>query len=152
MKVINYIPGKKTPLLIFCEERLDEKNLSISPQNYKVRKQRYEKRLFKMVQYAKNDNVCRNILILDYFGEKTRQNCGQCDVCRKEVIEGLSNFELNEIRQIFIKNLSEKKMLTEELINFSYFDHEKNMKTLRIMLDSEEIAYDLNHMLMLNQK
>jgi len=43
--IIRYIPGKKTPLVIFTEERLERKALFISPENYLYVKEKYQARL-----------------------------------------------------------------------------------------------------------
>ena len=42
------------------------------------------KRLQDMIFYASQTEICREKLILRYFGEKPSSNCGQCDVCQKE--------------------------------------------------------------------
>mgnify|MGYP000865017149 CR=1 FL=1 len=39
------------------------------------------KRLQDMIYYATQDEVCREKLILRYFGEKPKENCGNCDQC-----------------------------------------------------------------------
>ena len=50
--IIRYIPGKKSALVIFNEERLVRKALYISPDNYLLVKERYEARLKSMIEYA----------------------------------------------------------------------------------------------------
>ncbi len=40
------------------------------------------KRLQDMIFYATQTEVCREKLILRYFGEKPKENCGKCDVCQ----------------------------------------------------------------------
>ncbi|MAU15727.1 MAG: recombinase RecQ [Muricauda sp.] len=38
-----------------------------------------------MLGYISNKKVCRSIYLLNYFGEKTTEKCGTCDICtRKE--------------------------------------------------------------------
>ena len=148
-KIIKYIPQKKTPLVIFHEERLDNKNLKFSTENYKERKQQYEDRLQSIINYVKDNNTCRNTLILDYFGETTEMDCGKCDNCRKEIVEGISNYEYTKIKNHILKYLNEKKLKTEELQNLLNFNNEKFLKALRILLDYEIISYDDNYNLIL---
>jgi ATP-dependent DNA helicase RecQ len=66
--IIRYIPGKKSPLVIFTEERLDRKSLFISPENYLYVKEKYIFRLEKMIEYVVSNNRCRSAVLLDYFG------------------------------------------------------------------------------------
>lgn len=42
------------------------------------------KRLQDMIYYTSQTEICREKLILRYFGEKPQQNCGKCDVCKRE--------------------------------------------------------------------
>ena len=34
-----------------------------------------------MLRYAQTSDRCRNRMLLEYFGEKSSTDCGQCDVC-----------------------------------------------------------------------
>ena len=52
MGMIRYIPQKKTPVIIFTEERLDVKSLHISKEHYLDRKKEYIDRLDTLMEYA----------------------------------------------------------------------------------------------------
>ena len=80
-QIIHYIPRKEIPLITFLEERLDDRNLLISPELYNFRKVRYEKRIREMLRYASSKNFCRNQFLLSYFGQMEVPRCGRCDVC-----------------------------------------------------------------------
>lgn len=82
MKVINYIPKKQNPVITLLEERLDERNIHISAERYKFRKERYLERTRELLAYAQTDRKCRSQFLLAYFGELNTGRCGQCDVCR----------------------------------------------------------------------
>ena len=79
--ISHYIPRKKTPYIIYTRERLDMDRVSIPASVYEERKERYEKRIGAMVEYADSDYACRSRMLLRYFGEKNDCNCEQCDVC-----------------------------------------------------------------------
>ena len=80
-RIVDYIPRKKTPYIIYTRERLDLRFLHIPPIVYEERKARYEARIKAMEEYVTTENVCRSRMLLHYFGEKNEHNCGQCDVC-----------------------------------------------------------------------
>lgn len=79
--IIDYIPHKKTPYIIFTRNREETNDIFIPESVYEERKKRYEERINAMIEYVTNDNVCRSRMLLRYFGEKNEHNCGQCDVC-----------------------------------------------------------------------
>ena len=37
-----------------------------------------------MLEYVTDENTCRSVMLLDYFGQKAENNCGICDVCLKD--------------------------------------------------------------------
>lgn len=81
LRIVSYIPRKKTPYIIYTRERIEAQLIHISPEIYEERKARYETRINAMLQYVTNDTLCRSRMLLDYFGEKNEHNCGQCDTC-----------------------------------------------------------------------
>lgn len=81
LRIVSYIPRKKTPYIIYTRERVEKQFILLTPAVYEERKQRYEKRIAAMLDYVTNDTVCRSRILLRYFGEKNEHSCGQCDTC-----------------------------------------------------------------------
>ncbi len=146
LNIIRYIPGKKTALVIFTDERLERKALMISPDNYQHVKDKHIIRLNKMIDYADYNTRCRSVMLLDYFGEES-DRCGICDVCRKRNELDLSKYEfdliLDEIKEI----LSGQKYDTQELVSKIDHPEEKVVKVLRWLLDHKKIIMDDKHIL-----
>lgn len=83
-RIINYIPRKKTPFLIYTRERI-ERNLLVIPKTvYEDRKDSYTKRINAMLDYVLDQEHCRSRQLLHYFGETNETNCMQCDICIKK--------------------------------------------------------------------
>ena len=83
-KILSYIPQKRTPFIIFTEERLDEKSLIIAPETYDLLKEHYTERVNAVIKYCINDQTCRSRQLTAYFGEDGGKDCGCCDVCRSK--------------------------------------------------------------------
>ena len=81
LRIVSYIPRKKTPYVIYTRERMDIGQMRITPVVYEERKARYERRIQAMVDYVEESHICRSRILLRYFGEKNEHNCGQCDTC-----------------------------------------------------------------------
>ncbi len=141
LNIIRYIPGKKTALVIFTEERLERKALIISPQNYLHVKEKYEIRLGKILEYADTDNRCRSVILLEYFGEET-DRCGKCDVCRERNELDLSKYEFDLILDEIKSVLSGKNTHSQELVNMIGYPEDKVIKVLRWLLDHKKIIKD----------
>jgi ATP-dependent DNA helicase RecQ len=139
--IIRYIPGKKTPLVIFTEERLDRKDLFISPENYLHVKEKYIQRLDKMIEYAEANNRCRSVILLDYFGEDS-DRCGICDVCRERNELDLSKYEFDLILEEIKTVLTQEKPDMEQLVKRISFPEDKVIKVIRWLLDHNKIIKD----------
>ena len=75
-RIVDYIPRKKTPYIIYTRERLELRFLHIPPSVYEERKARYEARIKAMEEYVTTENICRSRMLLRYFGEKTNTTAG----------------------------------------------------------------------------
>ncbi len=149
LNIIRYIPGKKTALVIFTEERLVRKALMISPENYLHVKEKYEIRLNRILEYADSDNHCRSVFLLDYFGEEA-DRCGLCDVCRERNELDLSKYEFDLILEELKAILGEKNPDAEELVKLIDYPEDKVIKVTRWLLDHNKIVQDIDHRLKWN--
>lgn len=137
-RILNYVPRKKTPYIIFRERRMDSKYVIISKEVYEVRKQRYEQRIQSMLQYVTSGDTCRSRILLSYFGEQSAKECDVCDVCKqKQREETPAQFVLlqEEIRE----KLSETPLFISQLVAILSHDSEKTLPVIRQMLDSGEL-------------
>lgn len=149
MNIIRYIPGKKTALVIFTEERLVRKALMISPDNYLHVKEKYSARLEKIIDYAESKNRCRSVILLDYFGEES-DRCGICDVCRERNELDLSKYEFDLILEEIKGILAGRNPDSQELVGMISYPEEKVIKVVRWLLDHNKIIPDKDHKLSWN--
>lgn len=136
-KIIDYIPQKTTPYIIFLEERLNPKSFKISKENYDFLRNNYIKRIEAVVDYVQRTDKCRSRLLLEYFGEKDAPDCGRCDVCHKKNI--LKKNEKKQIHKLILKLLEEKNLSVKELCEITA-KKEKDVKmVVKWLLDNKKI-------------
>ncbi len=87
MRVIDYIPQSRSPLIFVNNERLTPDNLKISKKYYEERKENFGKRLRAVIDYVshlvdKENPPCRSRRLLKYFGQAESSDCGVCDICK----------------------------------------------------------------------
>lgn len=143
-RILHYIPGKKTPYIIYTRERQEADRLVFTKEVYEDRKKSFIHRIEAMTEYAETDDKCRSRMLLLYFGEKNEHNCGQCDVCLSSHSSGIRQGMFNEISRAIEEALKDKKMTTSELMeHISSYEKENVAKALSYLL-SEEIIYQKN--------
>jgi len=135
MGVIRYLPQKKTPVIIYTEERLDVKTLHISKEHYLDRKKQYSARLEAILDYASGKHRCRSLYLLAYFGEKGKRRCGHCDVCMQESELDLPKFEFDYIEEKIRKALENQSLLLDDLVRELGGSEDKNIRVIRYLLD-----------------
>ena len=79
--LISFIPRKQVPYIRYCQRREDAEHIVLPVNIYEERKEQYTIRIHAILEYAKAIDRCRSRMLLEYFGEKSSTNCGQCDVC-----------------------------------------------------------------------
>ena len=99
MKIIDYIPRRKNSVITYLCGRIDEKHLTISAANYKVRKQIKEEHVAAVIRYAESVDRCRSIMLLEYFGEKNAKPCGRCDYCIRHKEQEISNTDWEKVKE-----------------------------------------------------
>lgn len=140
--ILHYIPGKKTPYIIYTRERQDTNRIVLNKEVYEDRKKSYEKRIQAMLEYAESNDQCRSRMLLHYFGENNEHNCGQCDVCLEKHTSGLKKGEYEDIASD-IKNLLNRHPHTpQEVIHALSVPEEKILNVLTYLLSEERIKQE----------
>jgi ATP-dependent DNA helicase RecQ len=144
--IIHFIPGKKSPLVIFTEERLGRSHLRISPEIYLKVKENYIERVEKITEYADSKTRCRPAFLTGYFGEETGR-CGLCDTCQERNELELSKYEFDIIIDKIKELVGENPLRPEELEAQMELPREKSIRVIRWLLDHEKLVYDEDHRL-----
>lgn len=145
-RIIEYIPFKKTPFIIYKQPRISIKYLVIPQSVYEVRKAKFEKRIMGITDYAERKDICRSRMLLTYFGEKKSSDCGQCDVCLAKSDTGINNYKFNDITDQIEILIREKDYSIEELINeISRYKEEDIINVIRFHLDQESFLIEDDH-------
>ncbi len=148
-RILHYIPGKKTPYIIYTRERQEADRLIFTKEVYEDRKESFIRRIEAMTEYAETEDKCRSRMLLLYFGEKNEHNCGQCDVCLSSHSSGIKQGVFDEISRAIEEALKKKDMTTSALMEkLESYDKENVTKVLSYLL-AEEIIHQKNGMLSL---
>ncbi|MDH6354273.1 ATP-dependent DNA helicase RecQ [Dysgonomonas sp. PH5-45] len=139
--IIDYIPHKKTPFIIYTQPRVDRHYLSIGQAVYEKRKERFEKRITAMTDYVTRNDICRSRMLLIYFGENNAKDCGQCDVCKTKNTSGLTNYLYNRIRnEVEMLLQTGRAMPVDEVVaTIQQFKPKDVVRVVRFLADGGEL-------------
>lgn len=145
--ILHYIPGKKTPYIIYTRERQETDRIYLSKEVYEERKESYRRRIEAMIEYAESENKCRSRMLLHYFGEKNEHNCGQCDVCLQHHHSGLKQSQFDEISRQVLSLVKTESLSLQQLKSRMDVPEEQLTKVVSYLM-SEEIIRQENGQLL----
>ena len=139
-RIVDYIPHKKTPYIIYTRERLELRYLHIPASVYEERKARYEARIKAMEEYVTSESVCRSRMLLRYFGEKNEHNCKQCDVClNRHETDCLPEDSFREMRKQILELLTQKSLPPAGIANAIEAEREDISRVIQYLLEEGEL-------------
>ncbi len=141
--ILIYIKGKPQPQLTFLTERIEAKDIYISNEHYRIRKESAKRRLDAVINYITSKTKCRNSLLLEYFGETETKRCGRCDVCIERNKIELSELAFDNILNQIKPHLVKKPCAVNELVDMIEGVSEDNIiKVIQWLLDNDKLIYN----------
>jgi ATP-dependent DNA helicase RecQ len=137
-ELVDYQARRQASSITFEQARVESRHLRISPEHLQQRYQQLEKRIEAVIRYTEEDQTCRSLQLLQYFGEKDAPACGRCDVCRrrKQAAQGPA---FAETRKVIYQTLQEEAPLQLEEALERWRPQRKAEQTLRWMVDEGEV-------------
>ncbi len=142
-EILKYQRKRNKPQIIFLTERLDGKDIYLSPEHYRDRIQASQSRLDAVINFLNNTGLCRSRQLLKYFGETISQRCGKCDVCIEQNKLEISNLEFDKLQSKIEELLKEYPRSIKEIADkFTATSEDKIIKVVQWLLDNRQICYN----------
>lgn len=140
LKIIDYIPGDDKPYIVFHQPRVPASYLHIGREAYEDRKAAYAAKVGRMTGYIEEENQCRQLYLIEYFGQREKQPCGICDRClvqkKKKRISGGRSMDLR-----ILGVLEERDMYLKELLYLFGEERDEVTARIRFLLETGKIFY-----------
>jgi ATP-dependent DNA helicase RecQ len=139
--LISYLQQTDRPQLQYIKPRADNRTLFINHKYMEERKEITGLQVEAVIRYAESA-VCRNRILLEYFGEPEAKKCGVCDVCLEEKREknhsSMTDLITSEILEILSVHLS----LDELVTGIKSGTEKERIEIIRYLLDAGKIKTD----------
>ncbi len=139
-KVIHYIPQRDTPVITYLQRREEIRYIVLPPEVYQNRKDQYRERVDAVIDYATSNHICRSKLLLSYFGQKSSEHCGVCDVCIQRRKTELADKEFDAIMHKLKNRLLKQPLPADQLVMMPDVDSDKVWKVLAWLEDVEMVG------------
>jgi len=138
-KIIIYKKANTDSQLKFLVPREDNFIINRISRNIENKNKAKIKKADTIIEYILNDKICRNIQLLEYFGENNIEKCNICDVCISQKKHNQKiNFEEISYRIITLFSTM-KKLRADEIIYQLPYDKKYIIKTLQLMVEKNTL-------------
>ena len=130
--------GSHTDLEItFLVPREDDSTINVFAPKLKDLQNLKADKLNTMLNYVQNNQKCRNIQLLKYFGEVKKDSCGKCDVCVDNLDKGPSIF--TDMVHDILDALEQSRKTSRQLIKDLPYEEKEILLMLQRLLEEEQI-------------
>jgi ATP-dependent DNA helicase RecQ len=140
--IIEYQAKNNDASLLFNEIREDERTINRVAKYLERQNQLKKEQLQSVIHYINEKQICKNRLILDYFGEKTATDCGICSYCigKKKKVKNTSS-----LAATILSVLQTEELNSREIQERTQTDTETVIEILQQLLEQEQIVIKANN-------
>jgi len=140
--IIEYQAKNNDASLLFNEIREDERTINRVAKYLERQNQLKKEQLQSVIHYINEKQICKNRLILDYFGEKTATDCGICSYCisKKKKVKNTSS-----LAATILSLLQTEELNSREIQERTQTDTETVIELLQQLLEQEQIVIKANN-------
>jgi ATP-dependent DNA helicase RecQ len=138
--IVDYLPRKNSPQIIFNSERMNPNDIALSKTFYRQRKKEAFSMLESIISFASSESECRSRMLVSYFGEKKSENCEVCDVClkrRRKEIDEKKSIEIE--KQIFDILAKDSFSITDIVAKMNQYKENNVIAILRWLIEEGRV-------------
>jgi len=140
-RIAEYVNNTSDLEITFLVPREDDHTINLFAKKIKDFNQVKQNNMAAMLGYVSNKKLCRSIYLLNYFGEKTAEKCGTCDICtKKKVVASPHDLEKRVMELLEIRPHTSRQL--EKAIGAK---EKELLKTLERLLEDERVSLNLKN-------
>lgn len=131
-------------ILFFLVPREDDRTINVISREIEAQNKKKRSQINSMLTYVENNQICRSIQLVSYFGEKLTEKCGICSVCLSQPI-GIKEMDLRKLVKTILELLKDGELSSREISETLDQSEEAIIKALKILTDQEFIKISIRN-------
>ena len=127
--------------ITFLTPREDDKTINVIAKEVVSHNDKKKQQVQQLLNYVENNNTCRSIQLVSYFGETTAEPCGICSVCMTTK-EKFSKRELLKSSELILLELESGPKTSREILKNIDQRDALVLKTIALLLGNKTICLD----------
>ena len=140
--IIEYHSKNNDASILFNEIREDERNINRVAKYLERQNQLKKEQLQSVIHYIKENQTCKNQLILAYFGEKSTADCGICSYC---ISKKKKTTNTKSLATSILTLLQSEELTSREIQEKTQTDTASVIEVLQQLLEQEQIVIKTNN-------
>ncbi|TYB74361.1 RecQ family ATP-dependent DNA helicase [Bizionia myxarmorum] len=151
-EIISLQISKTDAQVTFLDPREDEKTINRITHIINQQNDLKHKQVSDVLKYISNNDVCKSVQLLTYFGEKDATDCGICSVCIAQKTKKKASADFKSIKNAIIMKLEETDCSSRTLAETLGYSDEEIHNAIQLLLEHQIIAltatntYKLSHL------
>ncbi|MBZ4037668.1 RecQ family ATP-dependent DNA helicase [Flavobacterium sp. 17A] len=141
-EIIEYKSKNNDATILFNEVREDDHTINRVSKYLEKQNLVKKEQLLSVLHYIKDTKSCKNRLVLDYFGEETKENCGICSYC---ITQKGKITEADSIADKILSLLKTASLTSREIENQIKMDTKDIISVLQELLENNHITIQANN-------
>ena len=141
-EIIEYHSKNNDATLIFNEVREDDKTINRVSKHLENQNQLKKEQLQSVIQYINEKKLCKNKLILNYFGEITTVDCGICSFC---ITKKIKKKDVTLLSKEIITLLQAEDLNSRDIQNKTKNSPDEVISVLQDLLENNTILVKPNN-------
>ncbi|WP_433833358.1 RecQ family ATP-dependent DNA helicase [Flavobacterium anhuiense] len=141
-EIIEYKSKNNDATILFNEVREDDLTINRVSKYLEKQNEVKKEQLLSVLHYIKDGKTCKNRLVLNYFGEETKENCGICSYCI--TLKGKIT-EADSIADKILSLLKTASLTSREIENQIKMDTKDILSVLQELLENNHIIIQANN-------
>ncbi|MDH3381880.1 MAG: RecQ family zinc-binding domain-containing protein, partial [Flavobacteriaceae bacterium] len=129
---------------LFLVPREDERTIYLKSSQINHQNKLKQEKFNKIVQFLKNNTVCRNQQLLHYFGEENPIKCNICEVCLNEKAK-INKISTKEIESQLLEILQNQAKSINELLDIIEVERKLLLDILQLLIERDIISLNLQN-------
>jgi ATP-dependent DNA helicase RecQ len=117
--------------------REDNGTINSIAKNIKSIQVNKKKKFLDMLAYLEDKKTCRSQQLLAYFGEKSKETCGICEVCLEK--KSTPSVDLKLLKRNILDLLKSKELTSYEICQYIPNNEAIILRTLQTLLEVQKI-------------
>ena len=124
--------------IIFLEPREDDKTINRISKTIEQQNNLKKLQVNSVLDYVNNNDICKSVQLLSYFGESNLDNCGICSVCISNT-SALTNQTIKQNIEEIVRVLKIEKLSSRDIVSRAKIEEGQIASLLKLMLEKEMI-------------